>query len=149
MLLSVISNSVFETLVIAKTFTKTLCPGDIVLLNGDLGAGKTHFAKGIAEGLEIRDNITSPTFTIMNAYYGGKIPFFHLDMYRIDNEDDVFELGLEEFIFDGGGITAIEWNKYRDFKGRRVFEIDIKRIDDDTREIIISDKTESGKKGSF
>jgi tRNA threonylcarbamoyladenosine biosynthesis protein TsaE len=122
---------------IAKTFTKTLRAGDIVLLNGDLGAGKTHFAKGIAEGLGVRDNVTSPTFTIMNAYYGGKIPFFHLDMYRIEDEDDVFELGLEDFIFDGGGITVIEWNKYRDFKDNRVFEVDIKRIDDESREIVI------------
>lgn len=137
MLLSVISNSVFETVMIAKTFTKTLRAGDIVLLNGDLGAGKTHFAKGIAEGLGVRDNVTSPTFTIMNAYYGGKIPFFHLDMYRIEDEDDVFELGLEDFIFDGGGITVIEWNKYRDFKDNRVFEVDIKRIDDESREIVI------------
>ncbi|MDR1906129.1 MAG: tRNA (adenosine(37)-N6)-threonylcarbamoyltransferase complex ATPase subunit type 1 TsaE [Clostridiales bacterium] len=137
MFLEVISNSVEETLIIAKTLTKTLCKGDIILLNGDLGAGKTHFAKGIAIGLDIKDTVTSPTFTIMNVYYGGSIPFFHIDMYRTESEDEVYELGLEEYIYGNEGITAIEWNKYKDFKNQRVFEINIRRLDDEKRAITI------------
>ncbi|MDR3263668.1 MAG: tRNA (adenosine(37)-N6)-threonylcarbamoyltransferase complex ATPase subunit type 1 TsaE [Clostridiales bacterium] len=137
MFLEIISNSVSETIDIAKTLTKTLRKGDIVLLNGDLGAGKTHFAKGIAEELGITDTVVSPTFTVMNVYYGGRTPFFHLDMYRIENEEEVFELGLEEFIFGGDGITAIEWNKYKSFGNCRVFETDIYRTGDNTRRITI------------
>ncbi|MDR2047232.1 MAG: tRNA (adenosine(37)-N6)-threonylcarbamoyltransferase complex ATPase subunit type 1 TsaE [Clostridiales bacterium] len=137
MRLEVLSNSVAETLTIAKIFTKALNKGDIVLLNGDLGAGKTHFAKGMAEGLNIKETVTSPTFTIMNAYFGGVLPFYHLDMYRIENEDEVFELGLEDFVFGVGGITAIEWNRYSDFRGKRVFEALIERVGDEKRKISI------------
>lgn len=81
--------------------------GLVICLKGNLGAGKTHFAKGVAIGLGIEDNVTSPTFTIINEYEG-KMPFYHIDAYRLENKDEVYELGLEEYIY-GEGLTLIEW----------------------------------------
>lgn len=94
-----------ETKDFAKRFVDVLKPGDVLALEGDLGAGKTTFAKGLAEGLEISEPIDSPTFTIIKEYQG-KIPFFHMDVYRLDSPDE--QLGLEEYFY-GEGICLIEW----------------------------------------
>ena len=82
--------------------------GDIYLLEGDLGVGKTVFAKGFAEGLEIDEPITSPTFTIIQEYHQGRIPLYHLDVYRIADVEEMFELGYEGYFF-GDGVCLIEW----------------------------------------
>ncbi|MDR1939483.1 MAG: tRNA (adenosine(37)-N6)-threonylcarbamoyltransferase complex ATPase subunit type 1 TsaE [Clostridiales bacterium] len=138
-LIDTVSKSPKDTALIAAAFGADLKKGDIVLLDGLLGAGKTHFVKGIAEALRIPDIITSPTFTIMNVYYGGALPLFHLDMYRVADADELFETGVEDFINSGEGITAIEWNKYDGFiGGGRVFRVGIERIDDERRKISIS-----------
>ncbi len=81
--------------------------GDIFCLNGDLGVGKTVFTKGFAEGLEISDHITSPTFTILNEY-NGRLPFYHFDVYRISDADEMYDIGYEEYFF-GDGVCLIEW----------------------------------------
>lgn len=81
--------------------------GDIFCLNGDLGAGKTVFTKGFAEGLGITDHITSPTFTIVNEY-SGRLPFYHFDVYRISDPDEMYDIGCEEYFF-GDGVCLIEW----------------------------------------
>lgn len=97
-----------ETAQIAKSLAKQSKPGQIFILNGEMGAGKTAFAKGFAVGLGISDHITSPTFSILNIYYG-IFPFYHFDLYRI--EEDVYDQGFEEYFF-GNGVCLIEWGIY-------------------------------------
>ncbi len=81
---------------------------DIFCLTGDLGVGKTVFSKGFAEGLLLKEDITSPTFTIINEYHEGRFPFYHFDVYRLKNPDEVYELGFDEYFF-GDGVCLIEW----------------------------------------
>ncbi len=111
-----------DTLAIADEFSKKLTGGEIILLSGELGAGKTTFTKGLCASLGIADTVTSPTFTIMKTYHG-KYTVHHMDMYRIESEEDVEELGLWEEI-DEKDITIIEWNKFTDLKGK-IFDIRI------------------------
>ena len=96
-----------ETEKIAYEFSSRLKPGDVVCMYGELGAGKTAFVRGIARGLGIEDHITSPTFTIVNEYFG-KMPLYHFDVYRIADADEMYEIGYEEYI-DGNGVSVIEW----------------------------------------
>ena len=103
------SNSPKETENIAKAFAKNLKPGDVVTLDGDLGAGKTAFTQGLAKGLGIADYVSSPTFTIVNCYEGS-IPLYHFDVYRIDDCDDMYEIGYDEYV-GGDGIAVIEWSE--------------------------------------
>ena len=83
-------------------------PGEIYCLCGDLGVGKTVFAKGFAEGLGVKDTVSSPTFTIVKEYDSGRLPLYHFDVYRISDSDEMYELGYEEFFF-GSGVCLIEW----------------------------------------
>lgn len=96
-----------ETRKIASDIAENAKESDVFCLTGDLGAGKTVFAKGFAEGLGINEHITSPTFTIFNIY-NGRIPLYHFDMYRIEDEDELYNLGVEEYFY-GKGICLIEW----------------------------------------
>ena len=98
-----------ETIRIGKSIGSRLLPGDVVALVGELGAGKTQFIKGLAAGVGIGNPtyISSPSFTLINEY-PGKIPFYHIDLFRLEREKEAEELGLEDY-FQGGGITAIEW----------------------------------------
>ncbi|MBR5174084.1 MAG: tRNA (adenosine(37)-N6)-threonylcarbamoyltransferase complex ATPase subunit type 1 TsaE, partial [Clostridia bacterium] len=119
-----ISKSVEDTYDLAKRLADTLEGGEIILLNGDLGAGKTTFSKGLAKALGIEGDVTSPTFTIMNVYEDGRLKLNHLDMYRIEHEDELYELGVEDAMTDDA-VTVIEWNKLT-FTGKKVISIDIK-----------------------
>ena len=103
------TNRVSETLRIGKRIGAFLQSGDVVALVGDLGTGKTHVIKGLAAGVGVKKtaSVSSPSFTLINEY-PGKIPFYHVDLYRLQTEIEAEELGLEE-IFQGRGITAIEW----------------------------------------
>lgn len=101
------SNSPEETFEIAFEMGKNAKPGDVFCLNGDLGVGKTIFAKGFAKGLEIEDCVNSPTFTIVSEYEG-RIPLYHFDVYRIGDEEEMFEIGCEEYFY-GNGVCLIEW----------------------------------------
>lgn len=106
-----ISNSVEDTLDVAKKIMNHTQTPAIILLNGDLGAGKTHFVKGIALAYGCNDSVTSPTFTIMNEYLSGKCPIYHFDMYRLSSDEDARNLGFEEF-FDLStlnGVSVVEW----------------------------------------
>ncbi len=96
-----------ETFSFAKDFAKSLQPGEIICMYGDLGAGKTLFAKGVAEGLGVEDHVSSPTFTIVNEYEGA-LPFYHFDVYRISDPDEMYETGFEDYI-NGEGVCLIEW----------------------------------------
>lgn len=103
------SNSVKETQNIAKAFAKELKGGDVICLNGDLGAGKTAFVRGLAQGLGVSDCISSPTFTIVNCY-SGRLPLYHFDVYRIADSEEMYEIGYEEYVY-GDGVSVIEWSE--------------------------------------
>ena len=85
-------------------------PGAVIAYTGDLGAGKTAFTRGLARGLGIPDRVTSPTFTIVNEYEGGRLPLFHFDLYRLASSDELFEIGWEDYL-RRGGVCAVEWSE--------------------------------------
>ena len=118
-----VSKSIEDTNNLAKRLADTLEGGEIILLSGDLGAGKTTFTKGLAAALGVQDEVTSPTFTIMNVYEDGKFKLNHLDMYRIEREEDLYEIGVEEAMTEDT-ITVIEWNKLT-LKDKKIIKIDI------------------------
>ena len=97
-----------ETKEIAYNIAKNAKKGEIYCLCGDLGTGKTQFSKGFSKGLLINEDITSPTFTIVNEYNDGKLPFYHFDVYRINDIEELYEIGYEEYFF-GNGVCLVEW----------------------------------------
>jgi tRNA threonylcarbamoyladenosine biosynthesis protein TsaE len=104
----IVSNSEAETRAVAAELARTLEPGAVILLEGDLGAGKTAFVKGLAEGLRVpADQVTSPTFTLMHDYRGGRLPLVHIDLYRLERAD-LEDLGLDDDVA-AEGVIAIEW----------------------------------------
>lgn len=103
-----LSHSEAQTMQLAQTLGRHLKAGDIVCLTGDLGSGKTTFAKGIAKGLKVDPRqVNSPTFVLMNIYQG-KMPLFHFDLYRMEDAEEILNLGYEEFFYDEG-VTVVEW----------------------------------------
>jgi tRNA threonylcarbamoyladenosine biosynthesis protein TsaE len=107
-----ISTSAEETQAIATELARGLVPGSVLILTGDLGAGKTEFVKGVAKGLGIDDSVTSPTFTLVHEYRGDQVTLYHLDLYRLNSEIELDEIGFDDCL-SAGGICAIEWgNKY-------------------------------------
>ncbi len=117
-----IVKSVEETYALAKKIADNLKGGEIILLNGDLGAGKTTFTKGLAKALGINDVVTSPTFTFMKQYLSGRIPLYHFDMYRVEEEYELYELGLSEYLYLNG-VCVIEWNKFENIENPIVINI--------------------------
>ena len=99
-----------ETRTLAKSFATNAKPGDVYTLDGDLGVGKTIFTKGFAKGLDITEPVVSPTFTILQEYDSGKLPFYHFDVYRIGEPEEMDEVGFEDYLY-GQGICLIEWAK--------------------------------------
>jgi tRNA threonylcarbamoyladenosine biosynthesis protein TsaE len=110
-MLEFIINNVEDTLKLGKELGSRVKAGDIICLTGDLGAGKTHFSKGIALGLGIEEHITSPTFTIVNEYESGRLKLYHFDVYRVNDPDEIYAIGFDEYIFDKG-VSIIEWSNY-------------------------------------
>lgn len=131
-----ISNSVHETIQFGKEFAKELSPGDIVCLDGDLGAGKTHFVKGIASFFGVKEEtVSSPTFTLINEYQG-TVPIFHFDCYRLENEQEALEIGTEDYFY-GEGISIVEWpQKIENLIPPEAVWLTIRHIGDTKREII-------------
>ncbi|HEY8803574.1 MAG TPA: tRNA (adenosine(37)-N6)-threonylcarbamoyltransferase complex ATPase subunit type 1 TsaE [Clostridium sp.] len=105
-----IVTTVDETYKIGELIGTLVNSGDIICLIGDLGTGKTHLTKGIAKGLDIKDNITSPTFTIVNEYKG-RLKLYHFDVYRVNDPDEIEAIGFDEYIFSDG-VSVIEWANY-------------------------------------
>ncbi len=105
--LKIVSHSPEQTKMIGREIGKLVFRGCLIALCGELGSGKTVFVKGLAEGLEVDDFITSPTFVLINEY-SGRFPLYHIDVYRLKSEEDMYELGYEEYFY-GNGVTAIEW----------------------------------------
>ena len=108
--MELLSHSPEETEDIGARLAEQLEPGAVVAFTGDLGAGKTAFTRGLARGLGVPDRITSPTFTIVNEYEGGRLPLFHFDMYRLGSADELFDIGWEDYL-RRGGVCAVEWSE--------------------------------------
>lgn len=105
------SKSIAETEAVAHELAQSLKPGDFIALEGDLGAGKTQFVRGLARGLNLLDVVSSPTFTILQIYNQGETPLHHFDLYRLTDADDVINSGLEENLFDPKAIAVVEWSE--------------------------------------
>ena len=134
-----------ETRKIACEFAKILSPGDVVTLDGDLGAGKTAFTGGLAIGLGVESHVTSPTFTIVNEYRSGSLPLFHFDVYRLETMDDLYDIGWEDYISEGG-VCVVEWaDIVRDELSLPYYEIRITKSkeNEDARQISIEYKGEN------
>ncbi len=130
------TNSPAETEAIGAALGKHLKPGTVLAYRGDLGAGKTAFTRGLARGLGCTDIVTSPTYTIVNEYLGGRCPLFHFDMYRLTCADDLWDIGWEDYL-DRGGICAVEWSEnVTDAMDGAIF-IRIEKLGEDSRRITI------------
>jgi tRNA threonylcarbamoyladenosine biosynthesis protein TsaE len=129
-----------ETFEIAQNFAKGLAVGDILLLTGDLGAGKTCFVQGLAFGLGVPEHVyvRSPTFTLVNEYLGGRLPLYHFDFYRLDNSSELGDIGLDEYA-SSGGVIAIEWaEKFPDaLPARKLIKIKIEIVDECVRKLSV------------
>jgi tRNA threonylcarbamoyladenosine biosynthesis protein TsaE len=108
-MVTLISKSLEETLELGRSWGKEARAGQVIGLDGDLGAGKTQLVKGLAEGLDIRARVHSPTFALLNEYEGGRLTLHHLDLYRLNNQDEVFSAGLEDYCQAPSGVAVIEW----------------------------------------
>lgn len=105
-----LTNSPMETQALGARLGEKLQPGTVIAYRGDLGAGKTAFTRGIAQGLGATDLVTSPTYTIVNEYLSGRMPLFHFDMYRLPDSDSLFDIGWEDYL-ERGGVCAVEWSE--------------------------------------
>ena len=131
------SKSVDDTLELAQNIESEKFPGMVICLNGDLGSGKTVFVKGFAQALGIEENITSPTFTIVKEYLNGEMPLYHMDVYRIDENQ---EFGVEDY-FNKEGVTIIEWSELIEERlPQERLEINIKIVDENTRILVFNPK---------
>jgi tRNA threonylcarbamoyladenosine biosynthesis protein TsaE len=123
-----------ETATVGRDLAQTLRPGDVVLLHGELGAGKTAFVRGLAEGLGVPpEDVSSPTFTLIQEYRGGRLPLFHADLYRLDDPREIDDLGLEEIA--ANGILAIEWAEKLPRRPSPAVEVSITHGEGDFRTI--------------
>lgn len=131
-------NSRDETINLGIKLAPFLKAGDVVVLNGDLGAGKTTFTKGVAKGLGISDIIKSPTFTIIREYNSGRLPLYHMDVYRLEN-GGAEDLGLDEY-FDGSGVSIVEWAQFaKDELPEDFLAISFHRTSEDNKRILTFD----------
>ena len=113
-----------------------LRPGDVVAYTGDLGAGKTAFTRGIARGLGIPEGVTSPTFTIVNEYEGGRLPLFHFDLYRLGDPEELFDIGWEDYLARGG-VCAVEWSEnVKEALDRHTIWVEIRRGESQDQRVI-------------
>lgn len=144
--MKIISKSVNETLEIGRKISGSLKQGDIICLFGELGSGKTILAKGIASGLGIKNNaVISPSFVLMRIYQG-KLPLYHLDLYRLKNTQDILVLGFEEFIY-GQGVTVIEWpDRLGNFLPQEFLRIELSFKADSQRYLVFSATGERNRK---
>ena len=104
-----LTHNEIETEALGETLARRLGPGDVVAYRGDLGAGKTAFTRGLARGLGCTGRVTSPTFTVVNEYEG-RLPLFHFDLYRLEGEAALYDVGWEDYL-DRGGVCAVEWSE--------------------------------------
>ena len=131
-----LTNSPEQTEEVGAALSKVLSPGTVIAYRGDLGAGKTAFTRGLARGLGCREIVTSPTYTIVNEYLGGRLPLFHFDMYRLASSDDLWDIGWEDYL-ERGGICAVEWSENVDDAMEDAIYITIEKLGEESRCITI------------
>lgn len=140
MKIELITNSANDTIEFGKSVARAVEKGAVISLVGDLGAGKTTFTKGVARGLGIMDNVTSPTFTILNEYAGEEKRLYHFDFYRIEDPDELVELGFEDYFPSTDGLTIVEWvEKAPSVLPKQYYQITFEKIDDDKRRIVFEE----------
>ena len=134
--MEIITNSPTETEAAGAALAAELKPGSVIAFTGDLGAGKTAFTRGLARGLGVEERVTSPTFTIVNEYEGGRLSLFHFDMYRLGSSDELFDIGWEDYL-SRGGVCAVEWSEnIADALEEGTIRVDIRRGEHDDQRII-------------
>ena len=131
-----ITNSPAETEALGAALAAHLKAGTVLAYRGDLGAGKTAFTRGLARGLGYSEPVTSPTYTIVNEYLGGRLPLFHFDMYRLGSADDLWDIGWEDYL-DRGGICAVEWSENVAEAMDGAITVSIEKLDEQARRITI------------
>ena len=131
-----ITHSPAETEAVGAALGKVLQPGTVIAYRGDLGAGKTAFTRGLANGLGAGDMVTSPTYTIVNEYLSGRLPLFHFDMYRLRSADDLWDIGWEDYL-DRNGICAVEWSENVEDALEGAITVTIEKLGEDSRKITV------------
>lgn len=131
-----ITNSPRETEALGERLGQIVPAGTVIAYQGDLGAGKTAFTRGLARGLGYLDPVTSPTYTIVNEYLGGRLPLFHFDMYRLRSSDDLFDIGWEDYL-DRNGICAVEWSENVADALENALVVRIEKTGDESRRITL------------
>ena len=125
-----------ETENVGQALGAVLRPGTILAYEGDLGAGKTAFTRGLARGLGATEQVTSPTYTIVNEYLSGRMPLFHFDMYRLRSADDLWDIGWEDYL-DRGGVCAVEWSENVAEAMEGAIRVRIEKLGEDRRRITL------------
>ena len=137
-----VTNSEEETEALGARLAAVLTPGTVVAFTGDLGAGKTAFTRGLARGLGVTDRVTSPTFTIVNEYEGGRLPLFHFYMYRLASSEELFDIGWEDYL-QRGGVCAVEWSEnVSDALEEDALSVEISRGEQDGQRVIVIEGVE-------
>ena len=131
-----ITHSPEETESLGEALGRRLPAGTVLAYRGELGAGKTAFTRGLARGLGCTEPVTSPTYTIVNEYLGGRLPLFHFDMYRLHSADDLWDIGWEDYL-DRGGVCAVEWSENVAEALEDAVTVTIRKLSDTTREITL------------
>ena len=131
-----ITHSPEQTEAVGAALGKLLQPGTVIAYQGDLGAGKTAFTRGVACGLGAKESVTSPTYTIVNEYLSGKYPLFHFDMYRLASSDDLFDIGWEDYL-ERGGVCAVEWSENVADALENAIIVTIEKLGEDSRKITV------------
>ena len=130
-----ISTSVAQTQAIGAALSKQLEPNDVLILLGDMGAGKSEFTRGLARGLGVTGYVTSPTFTIMQLHDTGRLPLYHFDWYRLESAEELYELSMDEYL-QNGGVAVIEWpSRAEEVLPERYLEVALEPLGDDERRI--------------
>ena len=131
-----ITHSPLETEAVGAALAAVLRPGTVIAYRGDLGAGKTAFTRGLARGLGCQEIVTSPTYTIVNEYLGGRLPLFHFDMYRLASSDDLWDIGWEDYL-ERGGVCAVEWSENVAEAMEDAITVRIEKLGEESRRITV------------
>ena len=131
-----ITNSPEQTEKVGQALGNIIKPGTVIAYRGDLGAGKTAFTRGLARGLGSTELVTSPTYTIVNEYLGGRMPLFHFDMYRLRSSDDLWDIGWEDYL-ERGGVCAVEWSENVNDALEDPIFITIEKLGEESRRITL------------
>lgn len=125
-----------QTEALGAALGRVIPPGTVLAYRGDLGAGKTAFTRGLARGLGYQEPVTSPTYTIVNEYIGGRLPLFHFDMYRLGSSEDLWDIGWEDYL-ERGGVCAVEWSENVSDALEGALTVSIEKLGDTRRNIIL------------